>query len=109
MSAELLNSISKYGGAVGKVYSVLNLVYKQFYQNEKEANEFYRAIYPGLKITFVKYGRDSEEFNNLLLALAKLAPTGAKRSNFTKRYLTDKEGWKQLPSNPDSIIFGYWW
>lgn len=109
MSATLLDSISKYGGIVGKVNTLGNLVYKQFFQNEKDANEFYRAIYPSLKITLVKYGRDSDEFNNLLLALAKYAPTGAKKNNFKKRYLMNKEGWKELPSDPDLIPFGFWW
>jgi len=45
----------------------------------------------------------------LLLALAKYAPTGAKKNNFKKRYLMNKEGWKELPSDPDLIPFGFWW
>jgi hypothetical protein len=35
MSVTLLDSISKYGGIVDKVYTLGNLVYKQFFQNEK--------------------------------------------------------------------------
>ena len=40
MSVTLLDSISKYGGIVGKVYTLGNLVYKQFFQNEKEPTSF---------------------------------------------------------------------
>jgi len=109
MSDIALNSIRKYGGVSGKAYGLSELLYSQFFKNEKDANEFYKAIFPSLKITCAKYGRESEEFNNLLLALAKHAPIGAKKSNFKKRYLKNKQGWKQLPSNPNLIPFGFWW
>ena len=109
MSTSLVNSIRKYGATAGKAYAFVELLFNQFFKNEKEANALYKAIYPSLKVTCGKYGRESEEFNNLLMALAKSAPAGAKRSNFKRRYIENKEGWRLLPSDPDWIPFGFWW
>ena len=102
-------TISRFGGVVGKIYGVGHLFYSEFYKSEKDANDIYIGIYPNLKINCAKYGRDSENFNKLLLILAKLAPFGAKRNNFIRRYINNKEGWRQLPKDPNNIPFGYWW
>lgn len=56
-----------------------------------------------------KYGRTSKEFSQLLNVLAALAPLGAKRSNFKRKYIENQDGWRQLPKDPDNIPFGYWW
>jgi len=58
---------------------------------------------------FSKHGRESEEFNNLLDVLTQLAPVGAKRHNFKNKFIKNKQGWRQLPSDPNNIMFGYWW
>ncbi|WP_199609720.1 hypothetical protein [Flocculibacter collagenilyticus] len=66
-------------------------------------------MYPTLRTTFAKYGRKSEEFEELLNLLAGLAPIGAKRNNFIRRYIKNADGWRQLPANPDQIPYGFWW
>ncbi|GAA58721.1 hypothetical protein P20652_0578 [Pseudoalteromonas sp. BSi20652] len=41
--------------------------------------------------------------------LANLAPAGAIRRNFTKRYISSSEGWLKLPKNPNDIPYGFWY
>ena len=109
MSIKVISIINRYGGVASKIYAVGDFIYKQLFKNEKDANEAYRAVYPTLRTTFAKYGRDSAEFNKLLLLLAKSAPLGAKSSNFKRRYISNKEGWRQLPADPNLIPYGFWW
>jgi hypothetical protein len=40
--------------------------------------------------------------------LEKTAVFGARRSNFHREYIQNKEGWKKLPKSPDEIMYGYW-
>lgn len=40
--------------------------------------------------------------------LAELAPTGAKRRSFIRKYVTLLDGWLLLPSDPDKILYGFW-
>ncbi|QBG34453.1 hypothetical protein [Litorilituus sediminis] len=55
------------------------------------------------------YGRESKEAEGLLNMLANLAPTGAKRRNFIKKYVSPAEGWLKLPKDPNDIPYGFWY
>jgi len=45
----MLDLIKKIGGPAGKVLTAGQLLYKQFYKNEKDANKAYSAIFPTLR------------------------------------------------------------
>lgn len=96
-------------GLLGKVYSAGDFLYKEFFKKKEDAEEQYKNLQPLLKITFGQSGRDSKEFIGLLQALLSLTPIGAKRRNFKRRYIDDKDGWRKLPLEPAEIPYGHWW
>jgi len=104
-----LAKIMRYGSSANVMFKVGDLLYKQFYKNEDEANKKYRAIYPSLRLFYLKYGRESQEFKDLLDVFSSLAPCGIKRKNFITKYVSDEYGWRFLPKDPNDIMFGYWW
>lgn len=96
-------------GLLGKIYSAGDFLYKEFFKKKEDAEEQYKNLQPLLKITFGQSGRDSKEFIGLLQALLSLTPIGAKRRNFKRRYIDDKDGWRKLPLEPAEIPYGHWW
>tara|TARA_B110000211_G_C13934640_1_gene488758 strand:+ start:154 stop:471 length:318 start_codon:yes stop_codon:yes gene_type:complete len=96
-------------GILGKIYTVGDLLYKEFFKKREDAEKQYKNLYPLLKITYGQSGRDASEFINLLNVFLSLTPVGAKRRNFKRRYIDDKEGWRKLPSEPAEIPYGHWW
>jgi len=96
-------------GRLSKVGSGVHLLYKVFFQDEKEANELYRAILPSLKRTITNQGYEADESKALVDILIKAAPYGAKRRNFKRKYFTKSVDWKNLPENPKKIPYGYWY
>jgi len=90
------------------LYSASYFVYKSFYQNEKDANEAYRRLTPAVKSLIKSYGRTSDEATAALLALAELAPIGAKKRNFKIKYIKNPDGWKLLPKEPNDIPYAHW-
>ena len=105
----MVNKILKNAGLLGKVYSVGVFLYKEFFKKPEDAEKQYKNLYPLLRITFTRVGRDSSEFNNLLNAFLLLTPVGANRRNFKRRYIDNKSGWSNLPKDPTKIPFGHWW
>jgi len=105
----MLDVIKKMAGPAGKAVAVGQLLYKQFYKNEQDANLAYNAIYPSLRPTVAKFGRNSAEFNEILNYLVSMAPLGAKRGNFVRKYINNPADWQSLSSDPDDIPFGFWW
>ncbi len=101
--------VAKKVGIAGRIASVGHFLYRQFVGNEKDANEAYRRAYPAIKSTIQSYGRESKEAEGLLIMLADLAPTGAIKRNFTKRYVLPTDGWLKLPREPNDIPYGYWY
>jgi hypothetical protein len=101
--------VVKNAGVIGKIISGVHFGYKVFFGNEKDANKLYVQFYPTLKATIQAYGRSSQEAEQLLTGLASLSPAGAKRRNFTRRYVNAPEGWKRLPKDPKDIPYGYWY
>ncbi len=96
-------------GLIGKIYSAGDFIYKEFFKKKEDAEEQYKNLQPLLKITFGQSGRDSKEFKGLLQALLSLTPIGAKRRNFKRRYIDDKDGWRKLPLEPAEIPYGHLW
>ncbi|MEE2003111.1 hypothetical protein QWY20_16750 [Alkalimonas sp. MEB108] len=72
------------------------------------ADQIYKHIYPSLVFIITTKGRKSREAISLLSVLESLAPSGAKRRNFSRRYIQNQDGWKELPSDPQRIPFGFW-
>ncbi len=105
----MTSAMIKNAGLAGKIYSFGELIYSQFFKKESDANKAYNAVYPVLRTTCGKSGRDSKEFTQLLEFLASLAPIGAKRNNFKRKYIDNKEGWRSLPKDPNNIPYGFWW
>lgn len=96
-------------GRLSKVGSGVHFLYKVFFQDQKEANELYKAILPSLKRTITVQGYTSEESQALIEILIKSAPFGAKRRNFKRKYFSNSIDWKKLPENPEKIPYGYWY
>ncbi|NMR25820.1 hypothetical protein HH219_09815 [Pseudoalteromonas sp. NEC-BIFX-2020_015] len=109
MSSSKEMSVVKKAGIAGRIASVGHFVYRQFIGNHKDANEAYTRVYPTIKLTIQTYDRNSNESTNLLKILANLAPAGAIRRNFTKRYIDNSDGWSRLPKNPNDIPYGHWY
>ncbi|GGO67283.1 hypothetical protein [Bowmanella pacifica] len=109
MSSASIELLREKVGVLGKIYSSAAFVYEQLFGSAKSANETYKVLQPLLEPASMRYGRDSEEFTNLLDKIAELAPCGAVRRNFRRKYVENKHGWKELPADPDVIMFGYWW
>lgn len=103
------NDITKKVGIAGRIASVSHFLYRQFVGNEKDANEAYRRAYPAIKPVIQSYGRKSKEADGLLNMLANLAPTGAKKRNFIKKYVSPTDGWLKLPKDPNDIPYGFWY
>jgi len=78
------------------------------FADKKKANKVYANLMPSLEFIITIKGRHSVEARGLLAILAGLPAAGAKSVNFSKRYLNDPNGWKELPANPDDIPFGHW-
>ncbi|WP_199609743.1 hypothetical protein [Flocculibacter collagenilyticus] len=102
------DKILKKLGVLGKVLSGGSFIYKQFIGNKKDANAVYIKLYPVMRSTLQNYGWDAEQSQGVLQTLANLPPTGAKRRNFVRRYITPRDGWKKLPKDPNDIPFGFW-
>lgn len=104
-----MTNLIKTAGHLGRAYAALELIYRQFYKNGKDANEAYIKMLPLVKDAIKTHGRDSEIAKGALELLTELAPMGAKRRNFKRRYVDKPDGWKSLPADPNQISYGYWY
>ena len=76
--------------------------------DKRSADATYLRLMPALKYVVNTRGRGSTEAKGLFDILAALPQTGAKRRNFEKEYIAKPDGWKDLPSDPNQIPFGFW-
>jgi len=82
-------------------------VFAQF-SNKKHANKAYLQLIASVKRIISHQGRNSKNAKDLLDNLAGLAPFGAKRRNFRRRYIDKPNGWRELPDNPKDFPYGFW-
>jgi len=78
------------------------------FSDKKHANQAYRQILPSLKLIITQQGRSSKKAEDLLKALSNLAPYGARRGNFKRRYVNKLNGWRELPDDPHRLPYGVW-
>lgn len=52
---------------------------------------------------------ESPDVAKAIKILESLPPMGARRTNFSRRYLKDRISVLGLPLDPDSLGLGYWW
>jgi hypothetical protein len=78
------------------------------FSSKISADQIYKHIFPSLVFIINTKGRQSKEASGLLKVLESLAPGGAKRRNFSRRYIQNVDGWKELPADPQKIPFGFW-
>lgn len=76
--------------------------------DKKKANDIYREIYPVLVKAITQQGRNSPDAIRLLNVLGGLPSIGLKRRNFNRRYISNENGWRDLPSDPNTIPYGFW-
>ncbi|XDF80098.1 hypothetical protein AAFX60_017115 [Aliivibrio fischeri] len=89
--------------------SLISLAYKEF-QNKQSSDKFYRANVPLIKLAIEEgFTLQDKMLRDSVDALESLAPFGARRSNFERRYLIDERTILDLPNDPDKLAYGYWW
>ncbi len=77
---------------------------------KQKANEMYRVLVPELKEAMEqKKPLNDPQVMRLIKATLELAPSGAKRRNFARKYFEDADSISRLPTDPNSIMYGYWW
>lgn len=94
-------------GIVGPLFGIGKAVLG-LYLSKKQANAIYVRLLPTLRYIIRKEGRSSALAKDLFEILEKLPSFGAKRLNFKKHYIDKRDGWKQLPDDPDSLPYGFW-
>lgn len=75
----------------------------------QEAKDTYMHLQPLLQPIISAKGRNSPEAIELLEELTKTAQYGAERENFHRFYVDKPDGWKELPADPTTLPFGFWW
>lgn len=78
------------------------------FMDKNTSDEMYKNLVPALKLVCTSKGRSSREAIGLINILAGLPASGAKSLNFKKEYIDKKDGWKNLPSSPGELPFGFW-
>ena len=91
------------------VWGAGNAIVGTFTEKSK-AEELYRYVVPELQDA-LKDGRTmkSTDVIRAIEILEKLPPVGARRRNFSRRYLQRKTDILALPIDPDNLSIGYWW
>ncbi|REL25385.1 hypothetical protein DXX93_01690 [Thalassotalea euphylliae] len=96
---------------MSSLFSLISSTGMQVYtlfSDKKTANENYRRVLPSLKRMISEHGRNSKNAQELLDVLVSLAPFGARRGNFKRRYVDRQNGWRELPDSPDRLPYGVW-
>ncbi|MGR3042679.1 hypothetical protein ABMY36_22245 [Vibrio vulnificus] len=95
-------SASFISNAVEQIYGQIS--------GKQKANEWYKLLVPELHEALERGTPMSDpQLKKLVEAITNLAPVGAKRNNFKRRYMEDRESMLSLPRDPNSIMYGYWW
>ncbi|MCC5827262.1 hypothetical protein [Alkalimonas sp.] len=92
--------MSKYFEPITAVFGI--------FMDKRKAEATYKNLYPSLQVIVNLKGRHSPTARGLLEVFASLPASGAKSRNFRKRYIDNPNGWKELPSDPARIPFGFW-
>ncbi|WP_394146595.1 hypothetical protein [Vibrio atypicus] len=89
-------------GAGSAVYGV--------FTDKAKSEEIYRYVVPELHDA-LKKGRKitSPDVVKAIKILEGLAPVGARRRNFNRRYLKNKVDILSLPLDPERLSVGVWW
>ncbi|QBG37155.1 hypothetical protein [Litorilituus sediminis] len=78
------------------------------FKSKADANKAYLLLLPTLRSVIADNGRSSPNANDLLEVIANLAPYGARKRNFKRKYVDKLSGWRDLPDNPDNFPYGFW-
>jgi len=80
------------------------------FSDKVKSKKIYRYVVPELHYA-LKTGRkiNSPDVINAIKILEDLAPVGARRRNFNRRYLKNKAYLLSLPLDPDDLSVGFWW
>lgn len=77
---------------------------------KSKSEEIYRYVVPEVqKALRAGAPMTRNDVVNAIKILEKLPPVGAKRRNFSKRYLQRKTDVLALPANPDDLSIAHWW
>ena len=77
---------------------------------KQKANEWYKLLIPELHEALERGTPMSDpQLSRLIEAITDLSPAGAKRSNFKRKYMSDKDSMMNLPRDPNMIPYGFWW
>ncbi len=91
------------------ISSAVEQIYGQI-SGKQKANEWYKLLVPELHEALERGTPMSDpQLKKLVEAIINLVPAGAKRNNFKRRYMEDRESMLSLPREPNSIMYGYWW
>ncbi|EFP97562.1 hypothetical protein [Vibrio caribbeanicus] len=89
--------------------TLISLVYNEF-QNKQSSDKLYKANVPLIKMAIEQgFTLKDKMLRDSVDALESLAPFGARRRNFERRYLVDERSIMNLPNDPDKLSYGYWW
>lgn len=95
-------SMSFFSTAVEQIYGQIS--------GKQKANEWYKVLVPELHEALTRgVPLNDPQLQRLTEALTNLAPVGAKRNNFKRRYMSDRESMLSLPRDPNMIMYGFWW
>ncbi|CAG23268.1 hypothetical protein [Photobacterium profundum] len=80
------------------------------FSEKSKSEEIYRYVVPELQHA-LKSGTQmtSPDVVKAINILEGLPPVGARRRNFSRRYLARKIDILMLPTDPDNLAIGYWW
>lgn len=88
-------------------------VFMQMYgriEKKQNANESYVRLVTIINDQLSKGSRfSSPEVAASVELLRELAPDGARRRNFERRYLVDEYTLRKLPKDPRDLPYGYWY
>lgn len=91
------------------ISQLFTAMYREF-STKNQSEKVYRVVVPMIK-DYVNQGYTfkNPELKEAVEMLKGLAPVGAPRHNFERRYLVDERTLLDLPDNPDRLSPGYWW
>ena len=88
-------------------FTAVEQIYGQI-SGKQKANEWYKVLVPELHEALIRgVPLNYPKLQRLIEALTNLAPVGAKRNNFKKRYMSDRESMLSLPRDPNMIMYGF--
>lgn len=94
-------------------FTMVKTAFEQIYgqvSGKQKANEWYKLLVPEIHEALENGTPLTDpQLAKLIEALINLAPVGARRINFTRKYTEDRDSLLRLPLDPEKIMYGYWW